>query len=81
MLFLANFGRTAVKFASKMCPLSSQVKKKFLLLKVYRIENMQRFPMFWTRVLQGQPWSRLSFIKRLLYVKTVPVGKIKADPA
>ena len=42
---------------------------------------MQRFPMFWTRVLQGQPWSRLSFIKRLLYVKTVPVGKIKADSA
>ena len=27
VLFLANFGRTAVKFASKMRPLSSQVKK------------------------------------------------------
>ena len=27
VLFLANFGRTALKFASKMCPLSSQVKK------------------------------------------------------
>ena len=43
VLFLANFGRTAVKFASKMCPLSSQVKKKFLLLKVYRIEKYATF--------------------------------------
>ena len=43
MLFLANFGRTAIKFASKISPLSSQVKKIPADKKVYRIAKYATF--------------------------------------